>query len=360
MGISVRVVVDPKWISRHAWRRVYAETVTILQAWPDPPMRSVYKDIAGVKVIARIRDVIEADGWSVCGDARSRRFAESNELPSEFGVEQPSEPDSEIILRDLEGDRSVDYLLGNKTQGLAFHFLIVAVAMLIEHRFPRAAVVSGDLDLDDALLAQEHLERILGERIPRPVFVDPKRMRARLQPHLEGAALDDALQPTVRASEPTFGMSAGAFGPPSSRDELQKAVTCTDVTRLTVATYRIIEQFAIEVEATARAAGLSARLSSCSDAEPLIREIAKGARKTGVYATVMAWDEILRASLDELRFLAALAWMRPMNYGVELRPAAFESAAIRQLCVETIARGAASVEALDLRDWSRRRFVDVP
>jgi hypothetical protein len=304
-----------------------------------------------MNVIQHTREVIDADGWSVCGDARSRQFAESNELPSELGVEQPSEPDSELVLRYLDGDRSAHYLLGNKTQGLPFHILIVAVAMLIEHRFPRAAVVTGDLDRGDASQAQRQLARILGEQISLPVCVEPERMRARLQPYLEGDALDKALRLTVSSGTAGFELFMAMFGhlPPSLRDELRNAVTCTDVAELSEPTRRTIEEFAIEVEATAREAGLSAKFEG-ADAGQLLRAMAEGARKVGVYLTEMAWDEIERASMDELRFLAALAWMSPFNLGIELKPAAFESAAIRRYCLAVRSRPRQFVDV---------RFVDV-
>jgi hypothetical protein len=344
MGISVRVVVEPKWIAKQAWRRVYAETITILRAWPDPPMRFAYRTVAGIQVAVLTREVIDAEGWSICGDAHSRRFAEDNELPSEFGVEQPSEPDSEIVLREFDDDRSVHYLFANKTQGLPFHLLIVAVAMLIEHRFPRAAVVMGDLDRDDAIQAQRQLHRILGEQVPLPVCVDTERMRARLRAHLEGDALDQALQLTVSSGTAGFWLFMTLFGhlPSSPRAELQNAVTCTDVAALTEPTRRVVEEFAVEVAATAREAGLSAKFEH-ADGEQLLRAIAEGAQTVGVYLTEMAWDEILRASMDELRFLAALACMSSVNLGVELQPAAFESAAIRRLCLEAVASAEASV-----------------
>lgn len=45
MGICIYTVVDPKHISRSAWQRVYDETVTVLRAWPDPPIRPRYREI---------------------------------------------------------------------------------------------------------------------------------------------------------------------------------------------------------------------------------------------------------------------------------------------------------------------------
>lgn len=45
MGICIYTVVDPKHISRSAWQRVYDETVTVLRAWPDLPIRPRYREI---------------------------------------------------------------------------------------------------------------------------------------------------------------------------------------------------------------------------------------------------------------------------------------------------------------------------
>ncbi len=260
-------------------------------------------------------------------------------------------------------DSSLRRLLGNKTQGLPFHTLMVAVGMLIEHRLPRAAVMLGDVDRYDARKAQRELELILRERIPLPVCVDRERMRARLQPHVDGAALDElvdsALGPYVDARDRTARLMLEMFPNlcgcrPSEREELRDAVTCSEIVELSPRAQELFEALAVEVAITAREAGLAARFAQAS-ADELLRALAEGGRAVSLCLTDMAWDEILRASLAELRLLAALVWMSPFNLGIEAKRAVFESAAVRRLCVDAAANAPAK-----RAKGERNEFVHAP
>lgn len=354
MGVCIHTIVDSKAISRSDWRRVYDETVTVLRRWSDPPIRPRYRVIAGIELVVYSRDVVAPDGWHVCGDANSRLMAESIELPRVLGVDSPSNPPSDIVLRALAArtppyDRQgLRWLLDNKTQNKPFHSLILAVAMLLEHRLPHAALMGGDFTPEQAREAQARLEAILGEVIPLPLAADLPRLRARLEPHLRGAELCEAVQEL--SYQGTLGavlisVLSGSFGS-KPHQEIEEAVSCTDVSALEELTRDAFVLFM----------GQSKALFGCSstadpddpddraelpadvlalDRHGLLEAIASGTKVTHLRLTEMAWDDIEHASLPELHLLAMLAPHSTSGLiAHQLRRAVFESAAIRRFCLE--------------------------
>jgi hypothetical protein len=353
MGISIQVLVDPACITQAAWQRVYDETVAVLRGWPDPPIRPCYREIAGIEVIAYTRDVVHDTGWHICGDAISRRIAESIELPRELGVVLASPPSSEIVLRALDYDgRNLRTLLNNKTHGRPFHTLVVAIAMLIEHRLPHAAFVGGDLTIRDARYAQAHLRAILGEVVPLPLCVDARRLRARLQPHLRGRALRKAVRrASVDTGGPAEWLAADLLGilgggPKRSRDEeIEAAVACTDVSTLGAPTRQAFVAFVAHAKALAERAELPAKLAQ-ANAQRLLQTIASRTRATHLVLTEMAWAEIQRAGASELQLLATLAMGRTVGLvGHDIRRAIFESAAVRRFCLQAWANAPSALVA---------------
>jgi hypothetical protein len=361
MGISIHAIVDPTCFSRSTWDHLYEETVTVLRAWPDPPIRPCHTKIAGVEVPTYTRDVIDPDGWHICGDANSRLTAESIELPRELGVDDPRPPPSEIVLRVLAtqkapyGREGLTWLLHNKTQGRPYHALVLAIAMLIEHRLPHAAFAGGDFTPDDARRAQSQLQAILGELVALPLCAEPPRLRERLRPHVEGRKLE---RTTKRAcsegwgchgsvASTLLGLLTGSLGS-QLRQEIEQAVACTNVSMLSEPTRQAFEAFITHGEAlfddgpgrTRSASEISAKRKKLLDelagldARRLLQTIACRTRAGHLALTEMAWADIERASLPELRFLAALARTIPMELvRYQLFRACFESIAIRRLCL---------------------------
>jgi hypothetical protein len=361
MGISIHAIVDPTCFSRSTWNHLYEETVTVLRAWPDPPIRPCHTKIAGVEVPTYTRDVIDPDGWEICGDANSRLTAESIELPRELGVDTPRPPRSEIVLRVLAtqqapyDDEGLTWLLHNKTQGKPFHALVLAIAMLIEHRLPHAAFAGGDFEPDDARQAQAQLQAILGELVALPLCAEPPRLRERLRPHLEGRALERATKRACSEGWGCHGSTAATLlglltGSAGSRlrQEVEQAVACTDVSQLSEPTREAFESFITQGDAlfddgpgrTRSGAEISAKRQklvtelSGLDARRLLQTIACRTRTGHLALTEMAWADIEAASLPELRFLAALARRTPTELvRYQLCRACFESVAIRRFCL---------------------------
>ncbi len=351
MGVCIHTIVDSKSISRSDWQRVYDETVTVLRRWPDPPIRPRYREIAGIELVVYSRDVVAPDGWHICGDANSRLTAESIELPRVLGVDSPRNPPSDIVLRALAAQQppydrqGLRWLLDNKTQNKPFHSLVLAIAMLLEHRLPHAALMGGDFTPEQAQEARARLEAILGEGIPLPLAADLPRLRARLQPHLRGAALHEAIQDL--SYQGTLGavfisVLSGSFGS-KPHQEIEEAVSCTDVSALDELTRDAFELLVGQSKAlfggsatgdpedrTAFPVELRAL-----DRQGLLEVIASGTKSTGLRLTEMAWDDIQRASPAELQLLAMLASHSTSGLiAHQLRRAVFESAAIRRFCLE--------------------------
>jgi hypothetical protein len=351
MGVSIHTIVDPTCISRAAWKRVYDETVTVLRAWPDPPVRPAHRAIAGVELVVYTRDVVQSDGWHICGDANSRLMAESIELPRGFGVEEPRDPSSDLVLRALAAqtapyeDEELEWLLSNKTQNKPFHSLVLAIAMLLEHRLPHAALAGGDFTPEQAQEAQARLEAILGEAVPLPLAADLPRLRARLEPHLQGAALYEAVE--ALSYQGTLGavfisLLSGSFGS-RPHQEIEEAVSCTDVSTLDELTRNAFDLLMAQSKAlfgrpepgdAAERMAFPAELVEL-DARGLLEVIACGTKKTYLRLTEMAWEDIQRASLPELHMLAMLA-PHPTSGLIahQLRLAVFESVAVRRFCLQ--------------------------
>jgi hypothetical protein len=351
MGICIHTIVDPASISRSAWQRVYDETVTVLRAWPDPPIRPRYREIAGVELVVYSRDVVAPDGWHIIGDANSRLTAESIELSRTLGVDVPRDPPSDIVLRALAAQSppfkrgGLRWLLDNKTQNKPFHSLVLAIAMLIEHRLPHAALAGGDFEPEQAQEAQARLEAILGEVVPLPLAADLPRLRARLQPHLKNPELYEAIQTlSCRGTQAAVFISLlnGSFGS-RPHQEIEEAVSCTDVSTLDDLTRDAFDLLMAQSKALfgrpvpdgpADCAAFPAEIVRL-DTRGLLEVIAAGTKTTYLRLTEMAWDEIQHASLPELYLLAMLA-THPTSglIGHQLRRAAFESAAIRRFCLQ--------------------------
>ncbi|MEM9455513.1 MAG: hypothetical protein AAGF11_15135 [Myxococcota bacterium] len=349
MGIYIRAVVDPSCIGRANWERVFDQTVTILHRWPDPPLRPTFREIAGIEVITYSRKVLDWSGWHICGDANSRLLAESIELPRELGVDTPRDPPSELLLRVLASEQppydlgGLKPLLNNKTQGQPFHGLVLAVAMLLEHRFPHAVFVDGDFCAGEARQAQSQLRTILGEEIALPASTDRARLLSRLDPHIPEDELDDAVQ-ALSCRGPLARILLSLFDGPMSavgiqvHEEIELAVACTDVSTLHLLTREAFEFFVGQAKAlfgrTVPGAPPGAVLFCAEiealDATQLLSCIAQGTMKTNLRLTEMAWDDIVQATLPELRLLALLA-THPTSglIGYQLRRAIFESVAIR-------------------------------
>jgi len=351
MGIHVYLYADCERISPEAWRRVYDESKQVLQAWPNQPMRLGYGTVAGLENIPVYQRAVEMDcgngrrGWRVSGDMGTKRVAEAFHFPESFGTAAPGTPpvgeDLLVTLARRDDARARSSLFGDKTQGEPYHVLIVAIATLVENRFPGVALVRGELSWRDGRDACELLHRALGERFTPPVFLDDTRMRERLLPALG----PDATEAAVRClAPPTFSQAFRDLLPalldtPAARfgRELESLVSCRDVKTLGVLPRFTVLEAGRMIGKMVRRMEIRARFfdpGTGRGRKAALASIVRGTGKNRLWLTEDAWRVIEAAPPDELCFLLVLAhvdsneWHRRMVFR-----ALFESAALREFAM---------------------------
>ena len=191
MGVHVKLDIDPGGIDAAVWAEVYDETLRLLKAWPERLVGWRWKTVEGLRVpmyarsLARRRRDPARTYWAVTGDRVTLRTGECQEMHralEHYGA--PGAACDDILLyaaRRDDGSGGPVNVFGRKTQGHSFHFAVLAAAMLVEERFPKHAMVRGDIDRGQAEAARRMAEPILGRPLPLPVRVDAPRLIERLR-----------------------------------------------------------------------------------------------------------------------------------------------------------------------------------
>lgn len=207
MGVHVILDIDPRGIDEPAWTAVYDETLALLEAWQPRLLGWGWRSIEGIQVPMYLRSIRsnEADprkaAWSVVGDRESLQTAESLSLYRDLGhyTERRIQGATDDIVIAAAAPAKVDtggpvQVFGDKTQGCPYHFAVLAAAMLVEERFPRQAMVWGDIDRGQAEEARRMAAPILGRELPLPVRVDAARLLERLRARYDADALPGAFE----------------------------------------------------------------------------------------------------------------------------------------------------------------------
>lgn len=180
MGVYIGLDILPGKIDRAIWHDVYQESLTLLQAWPAGIMGMRHQSVADIerrvysRWIEHNTDNSKQRHWHVVGDFESRERGESFALyydPSciakfeeQAGMRANANTDDADILTCLAEEKpGARSLFNNKTQGHPYHIPLLAVAMLIEDRFPGLACTNGDIDIDQARRAQELVKTLLSK-----------------------------------------------------------------------------------------------------------------------------------------------------------------------------------------------------
>lgn len=322
MGVHVHVRLIAERVPEPVWERIYQDSLRLLRGWPDPPLGIGCRQVAGVRVTAYTREYERAQGWSVVGDASSRRVAEPFELPARLRIEEgfgdlerdaAGDASEALALRALAEEDSgkpskLSHLFGSKTLGRPYHTLIVAVATLIENRLPGVALACGNFDTEDAERAREELARIFGEPFELPVLLEPARIRTRA-PDLDAEGL------SIRHTDQLAPGTAALYRSVLKRmrikflEELEsKELVCTD-----------LNQFCEVTRMAYSLLGIGLRdLTVQSPPTPvgeepariLLGAIAEGVTAQNITLTDMAWDSIESADEDTWRFLLLLCQVK--------------------------------------------------
>ncbi|WP_437674774.1 hypothetical protein [Sorangium sp. So ce131] len=258
MGVHVILDIDPRGIDEAEWAAVCEETLALLSAWQPRLLGRGWRTIDGVRVPMYTRslrgdvDDPKLAHWSVAGDRDSLQMAECQSFFHDLGryaARRDPCPDDDIVVTAAMPDRADTSgpvrVFGGKTQGCPYHFALLAAAMLVEERFPRHAMVWGDIDRGQAEEARRLSAPILGRELSLPVRVDASRLIERLRARYEADALTGAflrvfLGEVDEKLDAMLGAFPGEDGAREWRRELaeSKSPTSPEATRLVIACYR--------------------------------------------------------------------------------------------------------------------------
>ncbi|WP_437982568.1 hypothetical protein [Sorangium sp. So ce117] len=207
MGVHVILDIDPRGIDEAEWAATYDATLALLSAWQPRLLGWGWRSIEGVRVAMYMRSLRrDVDDprracWSVVGDRDTLQTAECQSLYRDLGrytARRDQGPDGDIVVTAAMPDKGDTggpaRVFGDKTQGCPYHFAVLAAAMLVEERFPRHAMVWGDIDRGQAEEARRLAAPLLGRELPLPVRVDASRLIERLRARYAAGALPGALK----------------------------------------------------------------------------------------------------------------------------------------------------------------------
>lgn len=191
MGIYIGLEIIPNKINKEDWQKVFEETLQLICSYPFATL--ITEDIDGYKRIVLDRTewkYVNGYGrqekyWKINGDLESKETGESFTLYSNldrYSNLREERVKEDILLSfaedDRHGGREVFY---SKTQGKPFHIPLLAIAALIESRFPTCACVYGDISREQAQKAVDWANSVLDKPINLPIRVNPEKLLERLQ-----------------------------------------------------------------------------------------------------------------------------------------------------------------------------------
>lgn len=205
VGVLLHLDVAPHSLGARQWSAAWDETLRLLEAVRPALVGLDWRVIAGERVVVYTRAIERSSGsareWCVVGDARSRVFGEdfslSNDLDDYLGRAGASKPSDVLhaIAAAPEGvtAKGVVDVFGNRTGGEVQRAALLAAGLWLEHRFPLAVSVSGDLSARQVAAARAYVRRGLGRDVPGPLRLDPARLVERLRGVSQRAALAEAV-----------------------------------------------------------------------------------------------------------------------------------------------------------------------
>lgn len=149
MGTYINLSILPSNISDSEWEQVYEESLRLVNAFPFANIAKRYFFGYKLPVYVKAEEEISPERhWTVGGDLKSKRFAETFTLYRDISHYQSArlESSQKDILCEEE-QYKID-TFNSKTQGYEYHLYILSIAMLIESRLPEKALVSGNIDYE--------------------------------------------------------------------------------------------------------------------------------------------------------------------------------------------------------------------
>ncbi|WP_018085976.1 hypothetical protein [Desulfurispora thermophila] len=200
MGVYIGLNILPELIRSEEWEEVFQETWQLLRAYPFITLR--HEKIGNKSRITYSRN-LEFDRdtnqhcWTVTGDAVSKKTGETfvmyrhlHHYGTTYSGKEPVDSRGGDIIKNLTDENlHTSVVFNDKTQGEHYHLYVLAIAMLVESRLPRAAIVRGNFTLQQAIMARDWANRYLERPLDLPVLVCPERLLARLSSFFSGKEL---------------------------------------------------------------------------------------------------------------------------------------------------------------------------
>lgn len=169
----------PSNISKYEWENVYEESLELVKAFPFADVD--IKEHFGFRIPVYTKAIEKNEPekyWSVVGDLESKQYAETFKLYRDLNKYQNFKVSDALKDILLEEDQQIE-VFDAKTQGYQYHLYVLAIAMLIESRFPKSAIVGGDIDFVQCVKAKEWADKHLSVPVELPVRVQPKKLLLR-------------------------------------------------------------------------------------------------------------------------------------------------------------------------------------
>lgn len=344
MGIYVHLYIMPHKINPKKWKEVYEESLLLLKADPDGAMGLKHKDFGFASLLYYSR-AIESDidkpdqrHWHVVGDMKSKKSAESflmyydlNHYRKKIG--KPERSRNDILYSKARDKGNYTTVFSSKTQGYPYHYFILAVASLVESRFPSFALATGDIDRNDSEKAVSWANSILKDKIDVPVCTDNARLRLRLKKYFKDQELTDIFKEFSRSDYRNF---LYYYGPSDDFDDGNIFTTIQDFDSLNDFFKVVLKLFSYQIKLVQRD---SMELLLTDRNEFIIKNlwkmIVKLAAKRRIVVTEAAWDWI--DSEKDINMLWVLLFLVLINEDEMtfccLRRAVFEN---RDMCREIV------------------------
>ncbi|MBD7937616.1 hypothetical protein H9655_11330 [Cytobacillus sp. Sa5YUA1] len=233
MGIYIGLDIIPNHINQEDWQKVFEETLQLIQAYPFATLNvdSVNGFMRFVLDRTERQNVegygSEAEYWKINGDLESKETGESFTLFSSldrYSRLKEERAKEDILLNFLnKNERGAREVFYSKTQGKDYHIYLLAIAALIESRFPKFACVYGDISKDQAQNAVNWANSILEKPIDLPVRVNPSKLLERLEViGIEEKQLEALYDLSIGASEEVDGLVGKHFNMNTIRNYFSK------------------------------------------------------------------------------------------------------------------------------------------
>jgi hypothetical protein len=194
MRIHIGLHVFPDRIRNEDWAAVYDDSLRLFQALPGGPLGLASRAVAGHSLNVYTPNIEtdwgEGRSFSVCGDGASLCTAGTFRMPRALPRVAPPahEARRDIALGDPERRFGGHTIFDASTASAPFHIHVLAAAMIVEDRFPGAAIVTGDIAEEDAEEARVRASRHLGRPVALPVLLSAEALWQRLGARHAGQA----------------------------------------------------------------------------------------------------------------------------------------------------------------------------